>query len=474
LLLLFTVTALAATSQVEPGADLSGYVNGMLPGDVLELADGVYPLELGLDIVSAGTEDAPIVIRAAPGATPVLALSGSDYAIDIQGTEFIQVKGLTLQGPPEPADGFWSGGLRVLSSRGIRIDTLTVTGFTGTGLRVEGDCRDVELVGNAVLDMPGGHGIEVGCWDASCWLERGQIRRNWIGRLTGEGAHGVLLHHGSQDISVADNVLAHLAFRGITAGSTEYGEPNRIEGNALWEIGEHGIFVQGAARVRNNVVLTVGGSAIRTADDPARRSLGDVVIAYNTVADSGDWTVYLEDWPDAQGMVLSSNVIANPFSFGLWYPDVPARDFTANRLVANVVTGAADLPQSRFVGAVIEGEGYDDFASFEGRDLYPAPQATMLDAGERSAESGLPPLDFNGVPRDGTAPDAGAYSYLGDGNPGWALTEGFKALGYAEEDRTVDLGGGCCSGGDGSKAWIGLALLPLALRRRRQRVHPRQ
>ncbi len=469
MVLLLAVNALAGTTTIEPGDDPNGFLSSLLPGDVLELADGRYELEYGLDLLVSGTEAQPIVVRAAKGATPVLAVSGSDYTFDIREVEHVRVEGLTLEGPADPPEGFWAGGARVYQSDSVALRGLTVTGYTGSGIRVEGDCRDVTVAGSAVVDMRGGLGIEVGCWDASCWLEGGSIAQNWVGRLTGEYPTGIFLHHGTQDVAVTDNVIADIPFRGLYAGSTEYGEPNRIEGNAIFAIGEHGLVLQGSARVRNNVIMQTAGFGIWTVEDTSRGGLADVVIAYNTLADNGDWGMYLDGWPDAPGMVLSSNVVSNPLSLAVWYPPLSATRFTANRIRANVFTGGVDLSPERWVDGWIEGNGHDDLEDVLNRNVYPARLSILIDAGDGSPEGFVPPIDFNGTVRDGAAPDAGAYSYVSEGNPGWALTDDFKVLGYVEDDRSVDLGAGCCSGGGGSKAWLALGLLPVMLRRRRER-----
>ena len=61
----------------------------------------------------------------------------------------------------------------------------------------------------------------------------------------------------------------------------------------------------------------------------------------------------------------------------------------------------------------------------------------------------------------------GAYEYVGEGNPGWAIREGFKEPGYK---ATVgeEVGGGCC--GDKGESEAGLLWLPVlgigALKRR--------
>jgi hypothetical protein len=55
-------------------------------------------------------------------------------------------------------------------------------------------------------------------------------------------------------------------------------------------------------------------------------------------------------------------------------------------------------------------------------DPFPAPGSALIDAGNSAY---ITAIDFNGEPRSGS-PEAGAYTFTEDGNPGWTITPGFK------------------------------------------------
>ena len=57
-------------------------------------------------------------------------------------------------------------------------------------------------------------------------------------------------------------------------------------------------------------------------------------------------------------------------------------------------------------------------------DLFPSPGSALLGAGDPAHATSV---DFNESPRR-LPPDAGAYSSQGGGNPGWAVTTGFKRV----------------------------------------------
>jgi len=55
-------------------------------------------------------------------------------------------------------------------------------------------------------------------------------------------------------------------------------------------------------------------------------------------------------------------------------------------------------------------------------DPFPSPGSALIAAGDAAHATAV---DFNGTPRSGT-PDAGAYAYDPNGNPGWQIAAGFK------------------------------------------------
>ena len=63
-----------------------------------------------------------------------------------------------------------------------------------------------------------------------------------------------------------------------------------------------------------------------------------------------------------------------------------------------------------------------DLSDLAGRDVYPADDASLIDAGDSGWATAV---DFNCTERDGT-PDQGAYEWVGSGNPGWIPEPDFK------------------------------------------------
>ena len=341
-----------------------------------------------------------------------------------------------------------------------------------TGLYVGGDCTNVQVRGANIHDLAEGHGIEVGCWDAGCFVQDSIIANNWIHNLFGDGGDGLRLLNGSQGNQVLDNMIHDIGDDGVYLGSTESGAANTFEGNAIWNVVDLGLYIEGSAVVRNNIIAKAGWRGIQT-NNGDRDDLDDVVITHNTVTETGGDALYLEDVYFRSGIVVANNALTNPTGYGLRYSNEwTDTDVTNNVLLNNVVTGLVqDLPDELWVTGIVSGGGMADFTDPDALDYYPTFSAVLVNAGDASADAFVPELDFNGLPREGNQPDAGAYEYDGEDNPGSALVPGFKGEASQSTGGQRDVSGGCCGANksnDGKAAIIALPLLLLAGWRRRR------
>jgi hypothetical protein len=250
-----------------------------------------------------------------------------------------------------------------------------------------------------------------------------------------------------------------------------------VEGNAIWNLGDLGLNIQGSALVRNNIIFNTGTSGIVTRD-PGRETFSDVVITYNTVVDNDGWAADLQGWDLDEGHILANNALCNPMSYGVYMAkDVPegtdpADIDTPGTVSSNFVCGLVDgLDEER--GEVVAAGGYADFENVELWDFYPVRDSLLIDAADPAGIYYPPEVDFNGIPREGDKPDVGAYEWDGDGNPGWPIQEDFKEFEIVEETVQESVESGCCKDGkdQGSEALLLVPLLGLGagLRRRRER-----
>lgn len=485
---LFFLTAPAAwanTFEVAPGSDLQGIFDTLAPGTEVILADGTYTLTATLTVTEKnGTEEAPIVIRAADGASPVFQLAPDpetgSYAgriFRIESSNWVEVRGITVQGDQSASSDDQSyGGVRIDASSNVSLVDCKITELPGTGVYLSGDTTGVIIDHSEISRIYNGHGIYAGASDASVLTTGLVLQNNLIHDLLGEDLQAVMLNHGTSATWLIDNVIYNITHTAIYMGSTEGGEQNLIEGNALWNLGGNGLGLQGSALVRNNIIFNTGGSGISTSD-PDRGTFTDLVITYNTIVDNDGWAAYLDGWDLEEGHILANNALCNPMSYGVYLAKVvpegtDAEDVpTPGTVVSNLVCGLVDGLDEE-LGEVAAGGGYADFENVELWDFYPVRDSLLIDAADPRGVLYPPEADFNGIPREGDAPDVGAYEWDGDGNPGWAIQEDFKDFEIVEETISESVESGCCKD-EGKASESGLLLLPFiglgaGLRRRRK------
>lgn len=482
MILLLCTSALAATVEVSPGDDVAAVTSALAAGDEIIFTDGTYSLTDDLYWTGTGTADSPIVLRAADGASPILELGPTEeggwagQVAYIENSAFIEIRGLHFRGGDGWDDeGRSHHGVVVRESSDITLSDVEISRTGHHGLILSGNTTRFTGERLHIHDTLDGDGISAGCGDASCFTVEPTITGSWIHAINGQ-RHGLYFAHGVQGGSFTDNVIYDAEYRGAFLGSAELGEPNVFERNAIWSVGGRGLSLYGASRVRNNIVFLTGEEGIFSGD-PDRDGYQDVVITYNTVVDTGEWALELDDWTGRSGMVLSSNALCNPVGEGVSVEreelDTGVTELDA-LITSNVVCGYVEgLTEDE--GHLVPGSGWADYQDVDGWDLYPTDDSTLRDVGDPSGDAWVPTTDFNGVERPGDAPDVGAYEWVGSGNPGWVVQEGFKSTDPVVVGSGSDVIGGCgCKGKDKDAGDTGAALLLLplgglfGLRRRRK------
>jgi hypothetical protein len=453
--------ALAASVTLSPGDDVAALTSALGPGDEVVFAGGVYELPGGLNWTGAGTAETPIVIRAADGAIATLRLTDGGHIVRIADSTFVQLSGLVLEGTDDLQAARGYTGLIVENSSDVDVTDVEIRNLGGTGVYLGGDNTRVHLRALDIHDVREGHGVLMGCWNASCWTSDSTLEWSWIHDLQHEGYNAVEVLSGGQGNTVADNVMNGLVGSGVVLASTEFGPANVVERNAIFEVGRDGLRVRGPATVRNNVVVGAGGYGVRVYDD-GNNALADVVVSHNTVVDTLDWGVRLDDWAGRTGLVLANNAVVNPTGRAFYVDEGELDD--ANRVVGNVFTGWVEHLDP-LLGGFTPGNGYADLADPLGLDVYPSVTSAYVGAGDVAADSYVPTADYSGYPRDGAAPDVGAYEFFGDTNPAGPIAAGFKAEAPPLEEGSGV--GGCGKGG--SEASLLAPLLWLAVGRRHRR-----
>jgi hypothetical protein len=462
--LLSFLTAHAATVNISPGDDIITLTSSLGPGDEVNIAAGTYEIDGTLAWSGAGTSDEPITIRG-EGEVVIRQTSGSTV-IRVSDASHLSITGLVLENSDESYDANRSTGIEIRNSTDISVRGVHLRHLGGTGIYVGGSdgfaTERITIERAHIEDLRDGTGIYVGCNDISCTVLDSTFANNWLHDIS-----GTLLYfaNGVQGSAFVDNVGYLGGSWGIQSQSTTFGDTNIIERNVLWSV-VSGIRAAGPGDYRNNLVFLCDDYGILS-ENNGRDEFSDVHISHNTVYGTGTWGIRLEDWLDREGMVLANNAVAN----------TTGRAFTADiaeiedhgYISGNVLSGLVD--HLDVTGpAFIPGGGESDFIEAENWDFYPTSNSLLLGTGDTAGEAYIPVEDFNTAARDGASPTVGAYQWTTEGNPGWAIREGFKDLNVqAPEGEEV---GGCCNK-DSEASEAGLLLLPwLGLwgLRRRQKV----
>ena len=414
-------------------------ISALRPGDQLVLGGGEYCSTGRRYFELAGTAEKPIVIKAAPGETPVITRPWAPgEPAPAHGIEFkaahLKLFGLHIR-----------GGARGLvfhhDSHHVTVEGCEVSGTSNNALTLNnGDTwnfviRRNHLHHTGLLDSAygetEGEGIYIGCHRGGCAGRDHLVEGNYIhdlGASGGGGNDGIEIKYGSYGNVVRDNVV-----HGILPGLNGYRfpcifaygvrdprqhAPNIIEGNAVWDCGE-GIQVVADAIVRNNLVLHSSWALATYYHQvvPRQRNLSIVnntffgsVLNLSFGKHAGEPPTRK---PSPAGIVFANNAIYGLGIDPLVKIDLPLGGDIAIRgnalhplregSVAVVRQGGVVLGANAFFDGGPAAEAFIDPA---GGDYRPGPNSKLVGRAEHRY---LPTLDFAGQLRSSPG-TVGAYS----------------------------------------------------------------
>jgi hypothetical protein len=440
--LLLEHSALAQVVELAPGDDVEGAINAAQPGAELVLAGGTYELTERFGISVRGTADAPIVVRAADGQTPVFSRAGADQnVIDVDDAEHLTFRGLEITGG--------SHGLRLVSARFVTVEGCEIhdTGDVALSANSGGSYEGLRILRNHIHHTNNtGEGMYLGCNENACQMFDSLIEGNYVHHTNGptvEQGDGIEIKEGSYNNIVRDNVIHDTKYPCILTYSTSgNGAPNVIERNVLWGCGDHAIQSAADAIIRNNIILGANASGI--AMQPHQSGAPDnLEVVHNTILHTGGGAIRATDIVGS--VVIANNAIYEQDGLAL----IVGGELSGLVIAGNVGTGAVDPPTagSLAVGSVEADFVSASFGNLVPNDVFPKPGSALIGAGDAAYVTAD---DFNGMARDGLA-DVGAYVFDARGNPGWTLAEAPKDEASAPEpDAGVTDGEGGASGAGGT------------------------
>lgn len=409
-------TADAATIEITPADDVEAQIAALQPGDELVLGGGMYVVNERFSVSLVGTEAAPIVIRAKDGETPhIHRPNANENLVDLEVAEWVEFRGIE-----------WSGG-----SAGLRMQQVANLTIADCNIHDTGDVavrandsgityENLHIVGNEIHHTNNtGEGMYLGCNGDGCRLANSIIERNWVhdtNQASVDQGDGIELKEGSYGNIIRDNVIHDTNYPCIlTYSAAGNGPANIIEGNVMWNCGDHGIQSAADAVIRNNIILSAGsyGISMQAHQSGAPDNLE---VTHNTIVIPGPRAINVSG---AIGTVL----IANNAVYSMAGPAIQLGGDTTQ------VTVAGNVGMGGFGdGGYVDGDITADFvaANFSGavpNDVFPT-DAALMAAGDAAYGADD---DFNGLTRS-DPPDVGAYGFDGSGNPGWTLQAGFKGF----------------------------------------------
>ncbi len=406
----------AATYEISAGDDVEAAIAMLQPGDELVLGGGMYTVTERFSIDLVGSEDQPIVIRAADGEQPhIHRPNANQNLVDIDNAQWVVLDGIEWSGG--------SAGLRISAADNLTISNCEVHSTNDVAIRANDvgvTYEGLHIVGNEIHDTSNtGEGMYLGCNDDGCRIANAVIERNWVHHTNGPAitqGDGIEIKEGSYGNVVRDNVIHDTNYPCILTYSTAgNGAPNIVEGNVMWNCGDHGIQSAADSVIRNNIILSAVASGISLQPHQSGAP-ANISVVHNTIVVPGSRAINIAG---AVGPVS----IANNAVYSEAGPAIMAGgDLGQVVIVGNV--GLGGLSGAR--GGYVDGDLVADFvgASFRGgvpNDVFPDAGALVGSANPDYAVE----FDFNGLPVN-DPPDVGAYAYGPEGNPGWTLQAGFK------------------------------------------------
>jgi hypothetical protein len=391
----------AGRTSEQNGAALADTIANLQPGDRLEIGAGTWSVNRWWSVVLHGTETAPIWIAAAPGASVVITRPDANQNImNVAAsagdtTTFVCFRSLEFTGG--------SSMIRLYRIANVWIDSCTLHDGGGVGITANSaNCEYVFITRNHIYNPgPAGftaEGMYLGANNGVTIMRYSVVALNHVHDCGGTQGDGIELKQGSYNNWVAQNHVHDCNYPCILVYGTAGAGINVVERNVIYRSNDNTMQVQGEAIVRNNLVISGGGSAFASTDHQGQTV--NLSVIHNTFINTGT-ACNFSSWNNRAGMVFANNVAYSQSGTSLRFPS----GSTGVTVVGNVVLGTPSGVSSGFV----TGNGLQDFVavSWDGasRDGRPVSGSPMVGAANATYAV---VVDLNGNAR--SAPhDVGAF-----------------------------------------------------------------
>jgi hypothetical protein len=378
-----------AYSTEQNGLALQYMISSLLPGDRLEVGDGIWTINSYFEINLQGTQADPIWIVAQEGQTPVITRdNNAQNTVNIgaynspESTRFLCLRGFEITGGDL--------GIRFNTCEEVWLDQCNVHDTAQNAIAANtDDTSRMYFTRNEVHHTNGyGEGFYLGGNNGSVIMSNSVIALNHVHHTGGHQGDGIELKQGSFGNWIAENVVHDNNYPSILVYGTGGMPVNVVERNLCWGSGDNTMQVQGEAIVRNNIVMH-GWHAFYSGNHQATTT--NLVVVHNTFVNGGI-AARLQDWSGKPGMIFANNACYSQFSDGIWLVSGDSGVEVSGNVVYGSVTGAS--------GGWTGGGGLSDFTEVSwdatDYDATPHPLGALVGAADPEYAE---PEDFTGVVR---------------------------------------------------------------------------
>ena len=411
-------TAYSTEVEIYSGESFETAVENLQPGDILNVHEGVYSSTGRISITVIGTEEAPVVIQAVPGETPIITRPDANQnVINIEGSAaYLTIRGLEITGG---GDGINLSG----QNHHITIEGNHIHDVGEVGLNFRNNADHLLIRHNHIHHTHDtAEGMYIGCNFSACVVRDSVFENNWV-HHTGLGpgdsqGDGIELKQGSFNNIIRDNVIHNTHWPCIIVYGTDGNSQNIVEGNSMWDCGESGIQVQGEAIVRNNLIFnTTPGVGDGLISQNHQNAVTNLQIIHNTIiGNASDSCLELRNWSGKPNMVLANNASYCEGGQALNFVGGSSGVMVSMNVVLGGISGVNS--------GILNGRSLNqDFIDAPAMIVWPTDDSSLIGIADPLFSTNI---DFNNTVRS-VPMDVGAYEVESfTKNPGWAIQSGFK------------------------------------------------
>ena len=395
---ILTFDADPAKSDTENGASLKAVIQGLAPGQRLEIGTGVFSINSWFSIDLRGDAERPIWICAKSGAAPILTRPDAyQNAVNVGasgGSRFLVLENLEITG----GDTL----LKLYDCANLWVNQCHIHDGNGAGITANSSDTDHLYLTHNEIHATGGtaEGMYLGANYSTHIMSNSIIAANHIYDCYGSQGDGIEIKQGSYGNWVVDNLVHDTHYPCIIAYGTNGEAVNIIERNILYRSGDNTMQVQGEAIVRNNLIMAGTYAGFASTDHQGLTC--NLAVVHNTIINTARAT-NLSSWNHRESMVLANNAIYSRDDQSIRFPNGASGVIVTGNVVYGAVSGVA--------GGYADGTGLSDFVSVTwdaaNRDATPATGSALIGGADPSHAVAV---DIHGDERI-TELDSGAYDH---------------------------------------------------------------